>query len=90
MFLIGSPGREVSNLRKEAAKAPQRVLIARTLPSQEIAYYPMSKSTSYSRLLTCSLSIQAGGVNEGRGKVVRGQVHARCGSGSQASWVEEN
>jgi hypothetical protein len=59
MFLIGSPGREVSNLRKEAAEAPQQNLLARTLPSQEIAYYPMSPKASHLRLLTCSLSIQA-------------------------------
>jgi hypothetical protein len=59
MFLIGSPGREVSNLRKEAAEAPQRILLARTLPSQEIAYYLMPKNASYFRLSTYSLSIQA-------------------------------
>jgi hypothetical protein len=40
MFLIGSPGREVSNLRQEAATAPQQSYLARTLPSQEIAYHP--------------------------------------------------
>ena len=40
MFLIGSPGREASNLRQEAANAPQQSYLARTLPSQERAYHP--------------------------------------------------
>jgi hypothetical protein len=59
MFLIGSPGQEVSILRIEAAEAPQPVMKARTLPSQETAYHLVLKCTSYSRLLMCTLSIQA-------------------------------
>jgi hypothetical protein len=59
MFLIGSPGREVNSLRVEAAEAPQLVLKAHTLPSQEIAYHLNLKWDSYSLLLMCNLSIQA-------------------------------
>ena len=59
MFLIGSPGREVSILTIEAAEAPQLVLKARTMPSQEIAYHLALKRASYLRVLMCTLSIQA-------------------------------
>jgi len=66
MFLIGSPGREVSNLHQEAANAPQQSYLAHTLPSQEIAYYPGPDLAILFVLLMFESSIQAISTYENR------------------------
>ena len=85
MFLIGSPGREVNILRVEAAEAPQLVMKARTLPSQETAYHLAVTLANYSQLLTYSLSIQAGRRTRFCGLVAQEGARNRTPTGHAAS-----